>query len=241
MIRVFVPPGSIATGATVALDQEEAHHLGVRRSGQHEPAHAIDGAGGLGMGRLVHHGEQWLVEIEMAVIEPRPAELVLAVGAGDRDRFLTLAEKATELGVTRVVPLETALVRSVATRTREATLEKARRRVREACKQSGNPWMPVVEPLTVLEALADLVTGVRWLLADPRGDDLPALGGQEPVGWLVGPEGGFTEDEIAFVEQELGASRTRLSRHILRYETAAIAAAVITDRARSEAVRARRH
>lgn len=241
MIRVFVPRGTIAVGATIALDDEEAHHLEVRRSGGRTPAHALDGAGGLGMGHLVHHGREWLVEIEVAVIEPRPADLVLAVGAGDRDRFLTIAEKAAELGVTRLVPLETARTRSVATRVREATVGKAERRAREGCKQSGNAWAPAVAMPATLEALRDTTPpGLRWFLADARGIDLPAIGAQEPVGWLVGPEGGFTDEEIADAGRLLDAVPIRLGRHVLRYETAAIAAAVVTDRARSIAVRSRR-
>ncbi len=241
MIHVLVPPGSITAGATIALDAEEAHHLDVRRAAVDGPVHAIDGEGSLGMGRLVHRSSSWLVEVEIAVITPRPAELVLAVGAGDRDRFLTVAEKAAELGVTRLVPLETELTRSVATRVRDGALERARRRARDGCKQSGNAWLPEVAELTPLENLGDVAPGLRWFLADAQGEELPVLGGQEPVGWLIGPEGGFTGRELAETESGLGARRIRLGAHILRYETAAIAAAVITDRARGESSRARRH
>lgn len=240
MIRVFVPAGSIESGATIALDDEEAHHLEVRRAGDRVAAHALDGAGGLGMGTLRHSGVSWLFEVEMAVIQPRPAELVLAVGAGDKDRFLTVAEKAAELGVTRVIPIETSHTRSVASRLRDGGIDKAGRRAREACKQSGNAWLPLVEPLATISALPGIVPGVRWLLADPRGDDLPATLSQDPVGWLIGPEAGFTDAEVDALEGDLGATRIRLGRHVMRFETAAVAAAVLTERARAELVRVRR-
>lgn len=240
MIRVFVPRGTIETGATIALDDQEGHHLAVRRAGDRVAAHALDGAGGLGMGTLRHTGSNWLFEVEMAVIQPRPPELVLAVGAGDRDRFLTLAEKAAELGVTRVIPLETTHTRSVASRLREGAIEKAQRRAREACKQSGNPWQPAIDPLATIAALPGIASGVRWLSADPRGGDLPTTLSQDPVGWLIGPEAGFSDAELEAIEADLGATPIRLGRHVMRFETAAIAAAVLTERARAELVRVRR-
>lgn len=240
MIRVFVPPGSIVAGATIALEDDEAHHLEVRRAGDRHGAHAIDGAGGIGMGALRRSGNGWLFEVEMAVIEPRPPELVLAVGAGDRDRFLLVAEKAAELGVTRVIPLETQHTRSVASRLRDGALDKARRRAQEGCKQSGNAWLPTIDPLATLSALSGVAPGVRWLLADPHGDQLPTILSQDPVGWLIGPEAGFAEAELETIDAALGATRIRLGRHVMRFETAAVAAAVLTDRARAEQVRARR-
>lgn len=240
MIRIFVPRGSIESGATIALDDEEAHHLEVRRAGDRITAHALDGAGGLGMGTLRHTGASWMFEVDMAVIEPRPPELVLAVGAGDKDRFLTVAEKAAELGVTRVIPLETRHTRSVASRLREGAIDKARRRARDGCKQSGNAWLPVIDPLATIAALPGIAEGVRWLLADPHGNELPGALSPEPVGWLIGPEAGFADAEVEAIETDLGATRIRLGRHVMRFETAAVAAAVLTERARAEHLRARR-
>ena len=69
----------------------------------------------------------------------RPSS-TLAVGAGDRDRFGWLVEKAAELGVTTLVPIETARTTGVATRLRGKHLEKLRRQALEAIKQSGAPW-----------------------------------------------------------------------------------------------------
>ena len=69
------------------------------------------------------------------------AELTLAVGAGDRDRFAWLVEKAVELGVTAVVPLETERTAGVATRVATTQhLAKLRRQALEAIKQCGAAW-----------------------------------------------------------------------------------------------------
>lgn len=241
MMHVIVPAGTLVEGAAIALDDEESHHLTVRRVTEGTAARAIDGAGGMAMGRITRDGSVWQFHVEMPVIEPRPAGTVLAAGAGDRDRFLLIAEKAAELGVTRVIPLETRLTRSVENRVRESTVEKARKRAREACKQSGNAWFPEIDELTELEQLGNACPDVRWFLADARGDAPPIIGAQDTVAWLIGPEGGFTDDECLELERDLGAIRVALGRHILRYETAAIAAAVVTDTARAAALRTRRH
>jgi 16S rRNA (uracil1498-N3)-methyltransferase len=240
-MHVLVAAGTLVEGAAIVLDEEEAHHLTVRRVVERTPVRALDGAGTMAMGHVFREGSTWMFQTEMTVLEPRPAETVLAVGAGDRDRFLLVTEKAAELGVTRVIPIETRLTRSVENRVRDNTIDKARKRAREACKQSGNAWFPEVDALTPLDGLGNACPDVRWFLADPRGDGLPHLGAQDAVGWLIGPEGGFSEDEVGELGRDLGATRVTLGRHVLRFETAAIAAAVVTDAARASAARARRH
>jgi 16S rRNA (uracil1498-N3)-methyltransferase len=240
LMHIVVAVGTLIDGAAIALDAEESHHLTVRRLTDGTALRAIDGQGGLGLGHAVREGEDWLFQVEMTVIEPRPADTVLAVGAGDRERFLLVAEKAAELGVTRVIPIETRLSRSVENRVRDNTIDKARKRAREACKQSGNAWFPDIDDLTAIDDLGNAVPDARWFLADARGEALPAVGAQDTVAWLIGPEGGFTDDEVREVERDLAATRVALARHVLRYETAAIAAAVVTDTARATAARARR-
>jgi 16S rRNA (uracil1498-N3)-methyltransferase len=240
MIRSMVAPGSISPGAELAIDDDDAKHLQVRRVADGTEGRVLDGRGGIGMGSFIRRGENWLFEVVLAVLQPRPAETILAVGAGDRDRFLLLAEKAAELGVTRLIPLETANTRSVGSRVRDTGVDKARRRAREACKQSGNPWVPLVDDLRPIAGLADAFPGVRWLLADPDGDSPPVIGSQESIGWLVGPEAGFDLEEVELIDNVLGAARICLGQHIMRFETAAIAAAAVTEMARIERIRERR-
>jgi 16S rRNA (uracil1498-N3)-methyltransferase len=240
-MHVVVAPGTLVPDAGITLDAEEAHHLVVRRVVTGDPLRAIDGAGGMAMGHAERDGDDWLFRVEMTVIEPRPADTILAVGAGDRERFLLVAEKAAELGVTRVIPIETRSTRSVENRVRDSGIDKARKRAREACKQAGNAWFPEIDALTPLDALSNACPDVRWMLADARGATLPAIGAQDAIAWLVGPEGGFDEAERLELERDLGATPVALGRHVLRYETAAIAAAVVTEAARATAAQSRRH
>jgi 16S rRNA (uracil1498-N3)-methyltransferase len=231
MSTVLVPPGAGIVGSIHRLDDEEAHHLRVRRARPDETVAVRDGAGLVGDGRVRRDGDAWLVEIETVGTAAPPAALVLAAGAGDRGRFAWLLEKAAELGVTSIVPLETERTAGVATKLRGRHLEKLRRQALEAIKQSGAPWAPSVEePVELSRFLTSLPAGVRWL-ADVSGGVPPASLGAEPVTVIIGPEGGLTTAERESVVAA-GYHPVKLGAHTLRFETAAIAAAIAVNAAR---------
>jgi len=224
MIRVLLEPGSTAVGRRVGLPEGEAHHLRVRRARHGESVGLRDGEGLLGLGRLILTGGSWSVEVTADDRAPRPAELTLAVGSGDRDRFAWVVEKATELGVTSVIPLESERTTGVASRLRAQHLGRLRRTALEAVKQSGAPWAArVEEPVSLGDLAARPPAGRRWV-ADAGGEAPPAVLDETPLTVVIGPEGGLTADELHLV-RGAGYAPVRLSPHTLRFETAAIAAA----------------
>jgi 16S rRNA (uracil1498-N3)-methyltransferase len=235
-MRVLIERGSgagalSAVGRRVSLDADEVHHLRVRRARDGEAVEVLDGAGVRGAGRLVQAGKQWAVEIQSLDREAPPAELTLAVAAGDRERFSWMVEKAAELGVTRIVPLETSHTAGVATRLKQAHLEKLRRVASEAIKQCGAAWAPAVEQMVSLEEYARRpLQGEGWL-ADIAGAAPPARSDQTPVSVAIGPEGGLTEAEREAL-LSAGYRPVVLGRHTLRFETAALAAAAAVAQAR---------
>ena len=219
MIRVLVDrDGGLRDG--------EAHHLQVRRVETGETVEVRDGEGLVARGTLRRIGKVWSVEVGTSERVAPPTPLVLAVGAGDRDRFAWVVEKATELGVTSVVPLESERTAGVATRVRRHHLGRLRRHAMEAVKQSGAAWAARVEEPVPLDVLvARQPDGARWL-ADVDGRIAPPALPDEPLTVVIGPEGGFTAGER---DQLLGAGfeAIRLGTHTLRFETAAIAAAAL--------------
>jgi 16S rRNA (uracil1498-N3)-methyltransferase len=224
MIRVLLERGGGAAGQRSSLVEEEAHHLRVRRAEEGESVEVRDGEGLVGLGRLFRSGKTWGVEVISADRIPQPAVLVLAVGAGDRERFGWVVEKATELGVTSVIPLETERTAGVASRLRSQHLERLRRVALEAVKQSGAPWATRVEEPVLLDALAARpVVGQGWV-ADAGGGAVPATVGTTPLTVVIGPEGGLTGDELERL-RGAGYAAVSLGPHTLRFETAAIAAA----------------
>jgi 16S rRNA (uracil1498-N3)-methyltransferase len=223
MITLLARPGSLVAGASVQLDPEEEHHLTVRRAGPESAIELLDGAGTRAEGRLQHEGRRLTVRVERLTMEPEPTPTVLAVGAGDRERFGLIAEQAAQLGATRLVPLETLRSESVATRLRDTHLERVRRRAREAIKQSGAAWAPVVdEPLPLADFLTRARVGPAWL-AEAGGGPAAALAADQPLTIAVGPEGGFADEECALF-LAAGYRPVRLGPHLLRFETAALAA-----------------
>jgi 16S rRNA (uracil1498-N3)-methyltransferase len=228
---VLLQPGDASAGQGKRLAEAEQHHLRVRRAHDGDLVELRDGAGLVGKGRLVQAGRGWQVEVETAHVVGRPAAVMLAVGAGDRERFEWLVEKATELGVTSIVPIETERTAAVATRVRAPQVEKLRRRALEAVKQCGAVWAPEVgEPEPLVAFLARPLQGQRWL-ADAAGG-APGAVGSDAVVALVGPEGGLTDAESA-AALAAGYRSVRLAPHVLRFETAAVAIAVVVAVARS--------
>lgn len=233
MIAVLVPPGSAAAGRLVSLDPDEAHHLRVRRVADGSAVALRDGSGLVGSGTLRLDGKRGAVEVSEADRVVRPAALVLAVGAGDKERFGWTVEKAAELGASEVVALLTSHAATVSSRVRAEHVERLARRALEATKQCGAPWAPTVRgPLSLEDFLSEQQPAVRWV-ADPSGESPPARLGAEPIVAVVGPEGGLSPDEREAL-RAAGFSPIRLGAHILRFETAAVsvAAQVAVARAR---------
>jgi 16S rRNA (uracil1498-N3)-methyltransferase len=186
----------------------------------------FDGSGTSWRARVASIGrDDVMLDMGEAVTASRltrvPLTLAVALPKGERQKWLV--EKLTELGVERLVPLAT--TRGVAEAT-PAAVERLSRGVIEACKQCGRDGlMQIGGPKGVAEVVGDAGSGAVLLVADRDGAPLQeiATAGNLVVA-LVGPEGGFTAEELATVEAA-GGRRVSLGPHVLRVETAAIALA----------------
>lgn len=142
-----------------------------------------------------------------------------------RDHFELVLEKATELGVSRIVPVEAARSEK-----KGINRERCEKILREAAEQSGRATIPALDELASLQDV--FKTCQTPLVAfDPRGEknarEYFNANKDGMVGILIGPEGGFTEDELAlFSARNIFVVTTGPT--ILRAETAAIAALVLT-------------
>jgi 16S rRNA (uracil1498-N3)-methyltransferase len=238
VIALLLPPGTARAGERVVLDDDEAHHVRVRRAADGETVRLLDGAGLDGRGTLRFEGKRAAVEVVAVERVAAPAPLTLAVGAGDRERFAWLAEKAAELGVTAIVPVETERAAHVDSRLRAGQVERLQRRAKEALKQSGAVWAPLVHaPVALAAFLTGCDAPVRWL-ADGGGEPPPVALGPAPLAVLVGPEGGLTDAERSAARAS-GFHPVALGANILRFETAALAAAVAAGMARARGTEGR--
>lgn len=231
MIAVLVEPGIIKVGALLSLDPSEVHHLEVRRAESGDRVRILDGRGTIGLGTVSLGKREARVEVlEARRVEPA-ARLTLGVGAGDRERFGWLVEKCAELGVSEIIPLLTERSANVASRVRAEHIEKLARRGLEAIKQSGNPCAPVVrEPVSLAQFARGVQTEVK-LVAEQGAGPIGALGADGAVTFLIGPEGGWTDDEMMLLGNA-GFRAVKLGTFTLRFETAAVAAVVSVQLAR---------
>jgi 16S rRNA (uracil1498-N3)-methyltransferase len=251
--RFHAPPAAFSPdGSRVALSREETQHLaGALRLSAGEEVYVFDGEGReflCVVNEDAPRGGRLTTLDVRAAVEPRcaesPLELTLAVALLKGEKFDLVVQKATELGVARVVPVETARadVRLARGRAGEAgatkRVERWRRIAVEAAKQSGRARVPRVgEP----SSLTDLLTGDgaggtgghgrRLIFAERGGRSLVETVGawdEKParVWALVGPEGGWDEAEI---EQATGAGweAVTLGGRVMRAETAGIVVAAL--------------
>jgi len=210
------------------LEGSEAHHLSaVCRVRPGQQVCLFNGDGRQYPARVEAVGKRGVTLEILGVESPErelPFRLEVAVPVPKGDRAQLLVEKLTELGVSRFIPLQTA--RSVV-HPRETKLERLQRHVIEASKQCGRNRLLQIEELTTWPALCarnDLPA--TRVLGHPGGGPLPGSLPSGDVLVAVGPEGGFTEEEVALAQAH-GWQIVSLGPRILRVETAALALAVL--------------
>jgi len=224
----FHVPQPLAENTRLVLPEAAAHHaVRVLRLRAGDAVTLFNGLGGEWAARIAAIGKH---EVEAEVIRHDPVEresplivtLVQALSSGER---MDLAiQKAVELGVARIVPVES---ERCVVRLRG---ERARRRVAHwqavvigACEQCGRNRVPEVAALRPLETWLAAADGpaTRWLLSPAAPVALRTLPAPDrPVEILVGPEGGLTETETV-IAQRIGYTPVRLGPRVLRTETAA--------------------
>lgn len=210
------------------LSGDEAKHLArVLRAKVGDFVTLFDGRGTAWPARVVRISRDE-VNLETAAADVPPGRcgplvtLAVALPKGERQKWLV--EKLTELGAGKLVPLLTE--RGVA-EPKPSAIERLERGVIEACKQCGrNTLMEIDEPMTVADVVCGRPVGGVGFVTDPRGGplDASACASAAEVISLVGPEGGFSESELACADAA-GWGRVALAPHVLRVETAAIAMA----------------
>jgi 16S rRNA (uracil1498-N3)-methyltransferase len=200
------------------LAPETRHHLQrVRRLSDGEPITVGDGQGAW---RVVAFGPVLTHAGPVTVDPPSRPPITIAFAPAKGERPEWVVQKLTELGVDRIVPLRAArgVVRWDGERAARQ-VERLRRVAREAAAQSRRTWLPeVAMPVTFADA-------IRWpdvMLAEREGGrptlDSPTV--------LVGPEGGWAPEERE-TAKALGVALLGLGPHVLRAETAAVAAGAL--------------
>jgi len=202
----------------IEITEEEHRHLSVARAEPGETIEVFNGKGMVWSGSVVTVGKRVTtvaIENERTVAAPS-VELILGQALIRSAAFELAVEKAVEIGVTRIIPF-------IATRSNVTTgrVDRWERIVVEAAKQSKHYHLPTIEPPVKFDRVLNMPAKSKIFLAERCGKPLQSCLKGSPVIYLVGPEGGWTDEEVKAATLA-GFCPVSLGENILRSETAAI-------------------
>ena len=214
--------------ATLGVSEAVARHLQVLRIATGDSLTLFDGEGGEFAATVVHIGKRDAT-VTLTAFDPiereAPIRIRLVQALAASDKMDLIVQKAVELGVTEIAPIATARA------TLKLDAERAVKRVLHwraiavaACEQCGRNRVPVVHGLQTFNQWSQDHQGVSMLL-DPRAEKplLAIVDATKPITLLVGPEGGFSDEEIAHAAAH-GVIPAKFGPRLLRTETAGLAA-----------------
>jgi 16S rRNA (uracil1498-N3)-methyltransferase len=236
--RFYAPPAAFALeGQTVSLSAAEARHArGVLRLQPGDEVYVFDGTGKefrCTVRELDRDGATLDVVEEVEPARPEsPLNLTLGLALLKGEKFDLVVQKATELGASRIVPVVTSRA-DVRIRNGDDAKRKVTRWQRialEAAKQCGRARLMEIEEPIEFKALIDWPAEageLRLMFAERNGTSLAEVARNPPSGSakvfaLIGPEGGWADEEIELARAS-GWQIVTLGGRTLRAETAAIA------------------
>jgi 16S rRNA (uracil1498-N3)-methyltransferase len=220
-MRRFFAPIQNFSESNVILDLEETRHLrDVLRLKITDEVRVFNGEGKEFHCKIIEISKKssnLTILEEVAPISPESnLELILAVALLKGDKLDLVVQKAVELGVAKFVPIST--IRSDA---KSARLDRLQRIALEATKQCGRARLMQVSELIEFKKFAQVADGEKVLFAERSGGKLANLKSGKKITAFIGPEGGWEESEIEFVQAN-DFQIVTLGGRILRAETAAI-------------------
>lgn len=228
--RVFLSQ-PLATGQSIQVTDETAHYIRtVLRLKQGTSLVVFNGEGGEYQATIADTTQKKSLILKLGGFQPEdiesPLKTILAVGITRGERMDYAVQKSVELGVTRIVPLLTEYCVVKLNSSQAKRKQTHWQRIAEhACEQCGRTRVPSVEqPVTLSDWLQQPFKGNKFLF---QPDQSLILSQIEPVNQqvslLIGPEGGFSDFEIARTI-EADFQSVSLGPRILRAETAVVAA-----------------
>jgi len=231
--RILLEDLAPQIGVRVVIGGDEAHHAArVKRSEVGDPINLLNGRGmhASAVIRDIRKSRQgtWELEAEVTSItieeRAKPRIEVLAAAAKG-DRLEEMIDGLSQVGADAYRPL---LTRRTVVDPREGKMNRLRRVAAESLKQCGRGWLLEIEDAMTFADAIKPTPGTLVLAADASGGPLPAaaVATAERVVLLVGPEGGFSDEEFAQLKAA-GVTLFCFAPHVLRVETAAVVGAAM--------------
>lgn len=226
--RIFTEQ-TLITGELIQLEEAPSQHLGkVLRMQAGRELILFNGTGGEFAAIIQDVGKKYVtvaIAEHLADNRESPLQLELAIGISRGERFEWVLQKATELGVSKIIPLITERTEiKVSGERQEKLYGRWQQILISACEQCQRNLLPVLSAPSQISAwLPQVNSDLRFVLHHRDSKTLPAEQKPQSVTLLIGPEGGLSEREIACaLEQNFNA--LTLGPRVLRTETAPVAA-----------------
>ena len=226
----FHCPFPLSANQRIELPDPIAHHaLRVLRLRDATPIILFDGTGGHYPAHLHVDGKRaWAQTGDHVALEAElPVRTVLVQGIASGDKMDWVVEKAVEMGVSQLVPI--AAQRSViqlSGERREKRLRHWQRIVVSASEQSGRNQLMEIAPVQTLQQwLTQAEAGLLRLACHPEAEcglEAAVQGHPGPLALMIGPEGGWSDEELALMHEH-SLTTVKFGRRVLRTETAGIA------------------
>jgi 16S rRNA (uracil1498-N3)-methyltransferase len=233
MARLFVDPSQLCIDSITIADEDHRYLTRVLRLGIGDTVVLFDGRGGEADVRIVRIGPRALearVEARRTLDTPLRPDLMLIQSLTKGDKFEFVIQKATELGVTRLLPVTSSRSIQRIDHTRALGRQvRWRKIVREAARQCGRADVPEIEPVTSIETALDAAPKDALKLLFWEGARQKSLKKELPatrpacIVVAIGPEGGFSLQEVD-AARAAGFIVVGMGPRILRAETAAVTA-----------------
>ncbi len=243
MSRFYVSPESVK-GEKIYVEKEESHHIvDVMRLREGDAVTVFDGTGKEYRGTIAStENKRVIIDVTdvNSVSKKQTVSISLAQAIPKKDKMDLIIQKATELGVEEILPVESArtVVKPKGER-RQRKIERWQKIVVEASKQCGRTELPKVREIVRFDAILDYIPKCDLVIMPslskkaislksvlpPKADQPQAeenVTKPKKILVIIGPEGGFSEDEIARAAEK-GAVLVSLGNLTLRSDTAAIA------------------
>ncbi len=229
-IRLYIDD-NIETEQIITLNEKQSHYLvKVMRLNISDLVLLFNGRDGEWVSEIKSFEKKAVVLklVKCIRIQEEQTNLWLAFAPIKRGRIDLIAEKATELGVSRLIPVITAH-----TQTTKVNTARLRANANEAAEQCNRLTVPeIIEPISLKNFLSSWPLGRILLVADETGGGAPILdiigrsGRKENTAYtlLVGPEGGFSSEELDELSKLPFVTKIDLGPRVLRAETAVVAA-----------------
>ena len=231
--RFYIPNVTFQVGVRTYLPPAARHHAGrVLRMAAGEKASVFNGLGDIATGPIAFEGDDAYITIE-TLERPKtesPLSITLVQGLISAEKLDYVVEKAVELGVSRIVIVPS--IRSTAKLPedrRDRRLKRWADIMHAACEQCGRNSIPTLEFMQFEKAMENVKADRCYMLA-LSSTVAPRLTRISSVAFAVGPEGGFSANEIA-IAAKFGWESVLIGPRVLRTETAGLVAATLANAA----------